>query len=68
MCSSDLANLSMAKWYYPILQEFRASLRLPTTLIRRLHEEKADLVRLMYGDQAEALLADVLARYGDGAP
>jgi hypothetical protein len=60
------ANLSPEKWYYPILQEFRATLRLPHALIQRIYTEKADLLRLMYGDRVDSLLATTLARYGDG--
>ena len=60
------ANLSAVKWYFPILQEFRATRRLPAGLIRRIYAEKADLLALMYGDQAGDLLARTLARYGDG--
>lgn len=61
------ANLSTVKWYFPILQEFRATLRLPAALIRRIHAEKLDLLSLMYGEQADALLARILHRYGDGS-
>jgi hypothetical protein len=60
------ANLSAVKWYFPILQEFRATLRLPATLISRIHAEKADLLGLMYGDQAADLLARTLARFAEG--
>ena len=61
------ANLSTVKWYFPILQEFRTTLRLPAALIHRIHAEKSDLLRLMYGEQADALLAHTLCRYGDGS-
>ncbi|MFM7266343.1 MAG: hypothetical protein ACKOZW_12295 [Cyanobium sp.] len=64
---SRAANLSAAKWYFQILQEFRATLRLPAALIRRIHAEKADLLELMYGDRAADLLTRTLERYGDGA-
>lgn len=59
------ANLSAVKWYFPLLQEFRASLRLPSALIRRIHADKADLLGLMYGAEAPDLLARTLARYGE---
>ena len=39
---------------------------MPAGLIRRIYAEKADLLALMYGDQAGDLLARTLARYGDG--
>lgn len=61
------ANLSTVKWYFPILEEFRATLRLPAALIRRIHAEKLDLLSLMYGEQADALLARILLRYSDGS-
>jgi hypothetical protein len=61
------ANLSTVKWYFPILQEFRATLVLPAALIRRIHAEKLDLLSLMYGEQSDALLARILLRYGDGS-
>lgn len=60
------ANLSTVKWYYPILQEFRATLRLPSALIERIYAEKADLLRLMYGEEVGLLLVRTLERYGDG--
>lgn len=57
------SNLSAVKWYFPILQEFRATLRLPAGLIRRIHGEKADLLRLMYADQMGPLLTRTLASF-----
>lgn len=61
------ANLSAAKWYAPILVDFRASLRLPVALIERVYQERADLLRLMYPDQGASLLERTLARYGPAA-
>jgi hypothetical protein len=61
------ANLSAAKWYAPILEEFRATLRLPAALIRAAYQERADLLRLMYADQGASLLESTLARYAPDA-
>jgi hypothetical protein len=61
------ANLSAAKWYSPILGEFRASLRLPAALIRRVYQERADLLRLMYQEGVNSLLENTLARFAQSA-
>ncbi len=59
------ANISSDHWYYDIYQEFKATLKIPSSTITDIYEAKADLINMMYPGEYGTMLAGMLDKYAD---
>lgn len=61
--TSQLTNLSSAKWYRSIRDEFTESLVIPAVTIRSVYSRRKALIEVFYPGSYQALLEAALERY-----
>jgi hypothetical protein len=57
-------NLGSDTWYRDKYAEFKASLKMPQSMIRKIYEARRDMISLLYPGEYDRLLSEALERYG----
>lgn len=58
------ANVSFSKWYRNTFAEFKASIKISHSTIRKIYDTKRNIINLLFPDEYDSLLAKALEKYG----